>query len=142
MSKDALEDVYASLKDEVREELLENIQPKIERLQILGDDIIAGLSEAKQPRRKPIKKPIIMAETAPKTEAKPIHKSALEDHIRAVLVARDESMTVFEIRDELLKEPTYRSYDPQTLYTMVSGRIGQMAGVRKVKNKYAARRRP
>ena len=46
MSKSTLDAVYVSLKQEAREEVLKSLQPKIAKLQALGDEILTELSAA------------------------------------------------------------------------------------------------
>ena len=45
MASAELEDIYASLLAEAQAEILEEIKPKIERLQLLGEEILATLME-------------------------------------------------------------------------------------------------
>ena len=148
MAKAKLNEVYEEIKKEARGELLKELQPKIERLKALGDEVLSSLSAFKsgrktavrrgrkpgpKPGRKPGRKPAAKKQVA---RAKRAPAGALNKAINDVLAKQQQPVGLVQIRNEVLKNSLFKKHDPKNLYNQIIQTIKKVKGVSKTNNGY------
>ena len=145
MAKAKLNEVYEEIKKEARAELLKELQPKIERLKTLGDEVLSSLSAFKSGRKtavrrgrkpgpKPGRKPAVKKRAA---GAKRAPAGALNPAIGDVLAKQQQPVGLVQIRNEVLKSSLFKKHDPKNLYNQIIQTIKKVKGVSKTGKGYA-----
>ena len=143
MPKQTLDNIYDQLKAEAKKDVLASLQPKIEKLKALGDEILTSLGQAGKKRGPKPKKAAAKKVGRKKKAAKKQSRTpsgALAAAISDVLAGQTEAINLVGIRDAVLKQSMFKRRDAKNLYTQIVQKIKSMKDVEKIGKTYILRK--